>query len=370
MSISRILKRAAGALIAEDKTVFLGKTLRNLRVRGRRVTGLYHYRNVRRWRQLRNRFAGKRAFLVGNGPSLNVTPLHLLRGEHVLCFNRFSLMYERLPWRPTMYMNVDTAVVMDMAQEIPGVIEDVPYAFFPDFHTEGGNVRGLIGDLPNVYWMYPGFGGFYDDLPHYGLGATVAYTGLQVLAYLGFDPIYLVGVDMEYRRHTTARVEGSAIRSQADDDPNHFDPRYFGKGRLYHQPDDVVMDGIRRAFDRAATALAARRIAAKNATIGGSLAAFERVDFRSLFGPERDRSWEMAALEQVAERISGASPAGLSAAAVIEEPDDTLMARDVFSLGQEHAKAWIPRLIYTHIPLGPVSGGTTYFVSRRTPERP
>src|SRR5437868_3558591 len=60
-----------------------------------------------RWEGLRGRFAGQRAFLIGNGPSLNRTPLHLLKGERTLCFNRFNLMFDRLGWRPTMYATVD-----------------------------------------------------------------------------------------------------------------------------------------------------------------------------------------------------------------------------------------------------------------------
>ena len=71
-----------------------------------------------RWRTIRDLYKGQRAFIVGNGPSLNRTPLHLLKDEFTLCFNRFDLMFERLAWRPTMYMCIDDRVAEDMTSRI------------------------------------------------------------------------------------------------------------------------------------------------------------------------------------------------------------------------------------------------------------
>ena len=51
---------------------------------------------------------------------------------------------------------------------------------------------------------------------------------------------------MNYKVHTTAKKINSAseIVSTKNDDPNHFDPRYFGKGKKYHQPEKHVLDNI------------------------------------------------------------------------------------------------------------------------------
>jgi hypothetical protein len=366
-TVSRIITKSFRTIQHDGPLTFMGKAARNVRIRTRRMLRPYHYENMRRWRELRHRFKGTRAFLIGNGPSLNVTPLHLLEGEYTMCFNRFNLMYERLSWRPSMYMNIDAVVVTDMAREIHDIIESVPFAFFPDIHNDGPNVRRHLGDAPNIYWIYPGFRGFYDDLPNYGLDGTVAFPAIQTLVYLGFDPIYLIGVDVNYRIHETAVAEGSAIRSQADDDPNHFDPRYFGAGRRYHQPDANIVDNIRRAFALCAEEAERRGVRIFNAGIGGRLESFPRLEFRSLFVGTRDEAWERQTLLAAAVKIRPITAQEFFESPLETQPTMGLADAAVFALRADHTLTWAPRLIATHVPLGPLPDGRTIFVRRAIP---
>jgi hypothetical protein len=64
------------------------------------------------------------------------------------------------------------------------------------------------------------------------------------------------------------------------DDPNHFAPGYFGKGFRWQLPD---LDGSERAYRlaRKAYAEAGRHIV--DATVGGKLTIFPKVDFNTLF---------------------------------------------------------------------------------------
>ena len=350
----------------EGVAAFLTRGARNLRIRGARIIRPYHYRNVRRWQSLRGWYRGQRAFLVGNGPSLNVTPLHLLAGEHTICFNRFNLMYERLTWRPTMYMNVDGAVALDMAAEIPEIIEDVQYAFLPDVHSDGIAIRAAIGDLANVFWLYPDFKGFYDDLPHVGLGGTVAYAAMQVLVFLGFSTIYLLGVDASYQIHTSVIDEGDAVRSRNDDDPNHFDPRYFGTGRRYHQPDNVVMARMTAAFDDAARQTSRRGVGVLNVGVGGRLTQFPRGMLRHVVR-RRTLEWELCELAKAGSGIRPVTPELLAACSVEVAPSESLADRPLFALTTEEAMLWATRLIRTHVPLGPVADGRSFFIARPAP---
>ena len=358
------VKKSAQVLREEGAGVFVERAARNLRIRGARFVSRYHWRNLRRWRELRDRFRGQRAFLIGNGPSLNVTPMHLLEGEHTLCFNRFNLMYERLRWRPTMYMNIDSAVVTDMAGEIHEIIKEVPFAFIPDVHNDGTRIREVVGDAPNIFWLYPGFRGFYDSLPHYGLGGTVAFAGIQTLVFLGFNPIYLIGADVSYRIHETAMVEGDAIRSQADDDPNHFDPRYFGSGRKYHQPDAVAIDKMRRAYALSAVEVTRRGVLVQNAGVGGRLESFERVSLRSLVPPSRDDSWEREAIISVARSVRPVTEADLFGCQVSASPSPALAMEPVFALDAADSLEWTPRFVVSHVPFGPLRDGRSIFVKR------
>jgi FkbM family methyltransferase len=118
---------------------------------------------------------------------------------------------------------------------------------------------------------------------------SVTGAAIQLAFHLGFDPIYLVGCDVSYSIPDTVIQEGPDrfgngvglfLTSTRDDDANHFDPRYFGAGRRWHDPNvKRMIEGFQQCRDGAEQA--GRRIL--NATVGGQLEVFERVSFRSLF---------------------------------------------------------------------------------------
>jgi hypothetical protein len=91
-----------------------------------------------------------------------------------------------------------------------------------------------------------------------------------------------VGFDHSYKIPRDARVEGTEILSRSGD-PNHFHPDYFGSGFRWHDPMVERMDlAFRRA--RGVYERSGRRIF--NATVGGQLEVFERVDYSGLFAAE------------------------------------------------------------------------------------
>lgn len=318
----------------------------------------------RRWDTLKDAYKGQRAFLIGNGPSLNRTPLHLLQDEFTLCFNRFNLMFERLTWRPTMYMCVDERVAEDMASESKQLVRMSRYAFFPDVHPSGVDFRAFIEDAENVFWLSLDWGGFYQDLPHVGLGGTVANVGLQVLCFMGFSPIYLVGVDMDYKDHKTAiKHDQRNWTSTIDDDPNHFDPRYFGKGRKYHYP--RLVENMLPSMQKAKDITDRLGIKVFNAGVGGALEVFPRVDFRNLFNESYEQELQMF-LRAIGPEWHGSSlEDAFPAAKIIENSTD--WSPDLpFSISRsELAEKLIPKAIFTHIPYGPISD-RYLFVKRTT----
>ena len=59
----------------------------------------------------KNKHAGQRVFLVGNGPSLAETDMNLLKDEKTIAMNRISLIYPKATkWRPTYYLFSSTNV--------------------------------------------------------------------------------------------------------------------------------------------------------------------------------------------------------------------------------------------------------------------
>ncbi len=241
-----------------------------------------------RWAEIKNKYKGKRVFLLGNGPSLNETPLYMLKDEYVICFNRFYIMRERLNWVPNFYMCIDDLVLQDLAPEIKEIVKDMEFAFFPDRHFRNKNFKKILPNLKNMFWMKPVFGqSFSTDLPRVNLGGSVIYEGMQVMNHLGFDEIVLLGVDMNFQIHETAKVigneRGTNITSQDDDDPNHFDPRYFGKNRSYHQPKVHVINNIVRNLNFLGENMETYDVNIINAGFSSKIESFPRQDFFSLF---------------------------------------------------------------------------------------
>ena len=75
------------------------------------------------------------------------------------------------------------------------------------------------------------------------------------------------------------RADGDELVSQGDD-PNHFAPNYFGTGFKWQLPD---LKGSERAYRMARQAYEAAGRSVVDATVGGKLTVFPKVDFNSLF---------------------------------------------------------------------------------------
>jgi hypothetical protein len=104
----------------------------------------------------------------------------------------------------------------------------------------------------------------------------VTYVALQLAYHMGFEQVILVGVDHSFITQGSAHQE---VTSQGDD-PNHFSPRYFGKGFRWQLPD---LETSERAYRMAHQAYRAAGRQVLDATVGGQLQVFPKVDYGSLF---------------------------------------------------------------------------------------
>ncbi|MCL4528096.1 MAG: hypothetical protein M1282_01640, partial [Chloroflexi bacterium] len=93
---------------------------------------------------------------------------------------------------------------------------------------------------------------------------------------MGFEKVILIGVDHNF----TSKGEANKTVVSSGDDPNHFSNAYFGKGFRWQLPDlDTSEIGYKMA--RKHYQKAGREVI--DATIGGKLAIFPKVDYNSLF---------------------------------------------------------------------------------------
>lgn len=234
--------------------------------------------------QLAHRYDGQRAVILGNGPSLNRTPLHLLAGERVWASNRAYLLFDRIDWRPSHYVAVDPTAIANSTDRLSDCVATLPDTvfFFPE------EARGLLrlGERPNVCWFRfsDAKGEFADGRTRFEVlrSATVAVVSMQLAALLGFANLLLTGCDMNYQ-HTTlgagARAEKpGTFKFSGGTDADHFHPDYLQGGVEWTLPEvpRMLLDfqAIGQQFEEAGIDVA-------NATIGGMLECFRRVDLPS-----------------------------------------------------------------------------------------
>lgn len=258
---------------------------------GEYVHAFQNRRYLSRLKAIRGRYAGERCVIMGNGPSLNKMDLELFRGESVWCTNRAYLLFDRISWRPKFYTGVDKRVIPDIASELNGLSSQLPDTqFFWPFEF---CADGVLSDHPRAYWfneravdeaMYPELVFSAACHRYVVCPRTVTISAIQLASYLGFNPIYLIGCDTSYKIPSGTREENGDRRhliSTSDNDPNHFDPAYFGADSKWHAPHPERMirhyEGVQRyCVDNGLTVI--------NSTVGGMLEAFPREDYREVFG--------------------------------------------------------------------------------------
>ena len=96
---------------------------------------------------------------------------------------------------------------------------------------------------------------------------------MQLAYFMGFEEVVLVGVD----HYFTTQGEPHAVVVGTGEDPNHFDPDYFGKGFKWQLPDLV---GSELAYIRARRVFEADGRRVIDATVGGKLQVFPKMDLR------------------------------------------------------------------------------------------
>lgn len=230
-----------------------------------------------------NAFKGKRCFIIGNGPSLNKHDLTLL--EHEYCFGVNSFFYKtrETGFRPTFYVVEDNSVMYENIQEIRRF--DAPYKFFPT------NYRTLHPKQPNTFFFRMNRGFYEKSSPNYAVprfstdaskvlycGQSVTYINLQLAYFMGFVEVYLIGMDFNYVIPDSHQRTGDILVSDTDD-PNHFHKDYFGKGKTWKDP---KLDRVALNYRMAKLVYEATGRQIINASIGGSLEIFKRVDYEDL----------------------------------------------------------------------------------------
>jgi FkbM family methyltransferase len=220
---------------------------------------------------LHGAFSGQTCFIIGNGPSLRHTDLQALSQEFTFGLNRIYLNYSQMGFQPTFFCCANPHVLKQFAADIDAVRS-------LKFLSIAG--RKWIRDTNGVFFLRSvqtadGFEFVKDlSLGEWSEGWTVTYCAMQVAYYLGFSRVVLIGVDHNYPvsgdPNTLARATGP--------DTNHFHEEYFSDGVVWEYPDLVRSE---RAYRLAKEVYEESGREIVDATIGGKLRVFRKVDFEA-----------------------------------------------------------------------------------------
>jgi hypothetical protein len=259
-------------------------------------------------------------------------------------------------------MTVDAVVAENIQEELVKFTEYADFCFFPDIHKNANlDFRKFIPKKENVLFTHQEPVKFSKRLPIVGTGGTVIYEGFQILKYLGFSEIYFLGVDMNFVIHTnTEIIKGNAIKSKADDDPNHFDPRYFGKGQKYHQPDAKVMENMLSSLKILSKKLPSKKCKVANIGYDSEVKCFPKQDFEETLNYSEIKK-EKLFVDLLEDFGVNSIEELLSISTELETTRKWSDSDKVQFMSTDEAQNYIKEKIFTHIPLGPYQGKVYFF---------
>lgn len=227
---------------------------------------------------LKNIFQGQRCFIIGNGPSLNLMDLEIMKNEITMSCNGSIDLFEKTVWRPTCFFGGDSQFLSEklinknawdnLLGKVRFVFTTLRSSLYKEYDLGYQNLYFL--DLRRKRETIE----FSEDICEKTFDAgTTLYAMIQVAVYMGISKIYLIGVDFSFKNQID--LEGKlTINMNLSDHMREIKQNSEG---IYAV--DVMLNGYRYALEYAKK----NNIKIYNATRGGKLEVFERVDFNDLF---------------------------------------------------------------------------------------
>jgi hypothetical protein len=280
-----IARRAARAalqrVIGKESTLTLARHLADGQSRLEYALSRRGQESARRLRDMKDRYRGERCFIIGNGPSLRGMDLSALRTEYTFGLNRAPLLFPRMGFQTTFLVCVNRLVIEQSGAELL----DTSCTKFVSWQG-----RRFLPTSADVTYLRSIRGPRFAMDPSQGVweGGTVTFVAMQLAFHLGFETVILIGVDHSFA--TKGPPNQQTI--SGGDDPNHFDPSYFGKGYRWHLPD---LERSEIAYGLARDQFEASGRTIVDATVGGKLVVFPKASFDALArDPQAPRVHDMS----------------------------------------------------------------------------
>lgn len=221
------------------------------------------YMQIRKMKDMHN---GERCFILATGPSLTIEDVKKLKNEYTFGMNSICLLFDDLGWETTYYGVQDKGVYDKLKGKYSQMKSTVLFLGDGIDKRDRKDIKHIpfaLNYLNHRYSYKKLWTKFSCDVSKKVYdGYTITYSLIQIAVYMGFKEIYLLGNDCSYPK---------------DPKKQHF--MDFGH---YDSSTLTARDRIIYAYQFAHEYLKNTDVTIYNATRGGALEVFPRVDFDSI----------------------------------------------------------------------------------------
>lgn len=238
---------------------------------------------------LRNLHRGQRCFILGNGPSIKSQDLHFLRDELTIVTSSFHLHENTEIVRPAYWVMADPAIWNHPEKHFLPNLQRVEQLGIPTKlflpsgglpYFEGVHSSHLIDfhffqydhALDNTQRI-----DFTSGIPPYG--QNVVIVSLMLAFFMGCNPIYLIGCDHDFYKLTQDEYEGGGEIDHAHPGQNVVPPVNVMPWSEWK----AAMERMNFEYEQLHGYATLWGFDVFNATRGGCLENFPRVEYESLF---------------------------------------------------------------------------------------
>lgn len=231
--------------------------LRKRKLGGDRFKSLEIYKDIHN---------GERCFIIATGPGLTIEDIDSLKNEYTFGMNSIVKKYGDTNFRPTYYGIQDHIVYKALEAEISDAYKGCSNVFVSDRIGNSFLVDKAWHQFPlfvayHSYqnWFKDNFKAKFSDDIHRRVydGFSITISLLEIAVYMGFKEIYLIGADCSYLKNKV----------------NHFAEHGVVDRRI-----DTAAARNLAGYEAAKKYADEHGIKIYNATRGGELEVFERVD--------------------------------------------------------------------------------------------
>lgn len=163
------------------------------------VTGLFKYHglvrseNSKKLYAFKGKYKKKRCFIIGNGPSLTISDLELLKDEYTFGCNMLYKLFDQTDWRPTFYCVSDSNYAREANEDLITKVQQQIFTIYTTYRRMKEKPERIlyVNDIfSEKHYKVRG-----NPLAYCMVKATVLTLMIELAAYMGFEEIYLIGVD-------------------------------------------------------------------------------------------------------------------------------------------------------------------------------